>query len=258
MNLDHRPGLLASVRSLAEARLALAGEVDVIDLKEPSAGALGAVPLHVARDVAELRPRRIVSATIGDVAFTPDAVVPVVRAMAATGVDLVKIGLFAGEVAATLAALKPTCAEGIRLVAVMFADRAPDLDLIPHLRETGFHGAMLDTADKASGPLRRHLDDRRLAAVVDRVRGQGMLCGLAGSLRREDIGPLAALAPDYLGFRGALCAEGREGALDPRRLGAVRQALRDAASIATATAGRQRAVMSRCDRDAPSSAPASR
>ena len=67
MSLDHRPGLLASVRSLAEARLALAGEVDVIDLKEPSAGALGAVPLDVARDVAGLQPRPVVSATIGDV-----------------------------------------------------------------------------------------------------------------------------------------------------------------------------------------------
>ena len=39
--------LLASVRSVAEAELALAGGADVIDLKDPSQGALGALPLSL-------------------------------------------------------------------------------------------------------------------------------------------------------------------------------------------------------------------
>ena len=33
------------------------------------------------------------------------------------------------------------------------------------------------------------------------------MAGLAGSLRMDDINPLLALKPDYLGFRGALCHE---------------------------------------------------
>ncbi|MEX0885938.1 MAG: (5-formylfuran-3-yl)methyl phosphate synthase, partial [Phycisphaeraceae bacterium] len=37
-----RPGLLVSVRNVAEARAAMAGGADVIDIKEPAAGALGA------------------------------------------------------------------------------------------------------------------------------------------------------------------------------------------------------------------------
>lgn len=238
-------GLLASVRSLHEARIVLAAGVDVIDLKEPSSGALGAVPLPVARLVAALPNRPLVSATIGDLPFTAAAVVPAVRAMAATGVDIVKVGLFEGDPAATLAALKPLCAEGIRLVAVMFADRTPDPALLPRLAAAGFHGAMLDTADKAGGGLRRHRTERELRAFVTVARSARLLCGLAGSLSIDDIAPLAALAPDYLGFRGALCARGRTDALDPVRLDAVRQALRRAASTATATAGRQRATPSR-------------
>lgn len=238
-------GLLASVRSLHEARIALAAGVDVIDLKEPSEGALGVVPLAVARLVAALPYRPIVSATIGDLAFMADAVVPAVRAMAATRVDIVKIGIFDGDPAATLAALKPLCAEGIKLVAVMFADRAPDLALLPRLAAAGFHGAMLDTADKTGGGLRRHLTLDELKRFIASTRRENLLCGLAGSLTIDDIAPLAALAPDYLGFRGALCARGRGDALDPGRLDAVRQALRRAASIATATAGRQRATPSR-------------
>jgi uncharacterized protein (UPF0264 family) len=261
----HRPGLLASVRSLDEARIVLAAGVDVIDLKEPSAGALGAVSQDVARAVVTLSRRErvasgsepgegnrpLVSATIGDLPFTPEAIVPAVRAMAATGVDIVKIGLFDGDVDRTLDALRPIARGGVRLVAVMFADRAPDLALLPSLRDAGFLGAMLDTADKKSGSLRAHLDGASLARFVAAARRQRLLCGLAGSLRLEDIAPLAVLGPDYLGFRGALCRAGRDGALDPGRLVAVRQALRSAASNATATAGKQRVVPSRTDADAP-------
>lgn len=251
-------GLLASVRSLHEARQALAAGVDVIDLKEPADGALGAVPLSVARLVAALPNRPRVSATIGDLPFTAEAVVPGVRAMAATRVDIVKVGIFDGDTAATLAALRPLCSEGIKLVAVMFADRSPDLALLPRLATAGFHGAMLDTADKAGGGLRRHLSERQLRAFVAAARRNRLLCGLAGSLAIDDIAPLAALAPDYLGFRGALCARGRADALDPARLDAVRQALRRAASAATATAGRQRATPSRKPAVALRIVPASR
>lgn len=273
MSPGRRPGLLASVRSAAEARIALAAGVDVIDLKEPAAGTLGAVSLDVARHVATLARRHraasdgkprdagapLVSATVGDVPFAPNHVVPAVRAMAATGVDIVKVGLFDGDTRATLDALQPVVRDGAKLVAVMFADRRPAFDLLPGLRDAGFLGTMLDTADKNSGGLRRHLDDKALARFVGAARRGGLICGLAGSLRLADIAPLAALRPDYLGFRGALCREGRDGALDPDRLAAVAKALRSTASSAMATAGRQRALASRTGADAPraNTAPAS-
>jgi (5-formylfuran-3-yl)methyl phosphate synthase len=71
------------------------------------------------------------------------------------------------------------------------------------------------------------------------------MSGLAGSLRLADVAPLLALAPDYLGFRGALCEAGRTSVIDPERVRAVRAAIdRDhqpsAASRATAAAGAQR------------------
>jgi len=39
-------GMLASVRNLEEAKLVYEGGADIIDLKEPNDGALGASPLH--------------------------------------------------------------------------------------------------------------------------------------------------------------------------------------------------------------------
>ena len=79
-----------------------------------------------------------------------------------------------------------------------------------------------------------------------------MLSGLAGSLGLADIAPLARHAPDYLGFRGALCKDGRTSTLDPERVRTVRAAIDQAAGhqpsaarIATAAAGAQRAAHSR-------------
>ena len=45
-------------------------------------------------------------------------------------------------------------------------------------------------------------------------------------MRYSDIEPLAALGPDYLGFRGALCAaEDRRNPLDGKRVKKIREAV---------------------------------
>ena len=46
-------GLLASVANLAEARLAATVGADIIDLKNPAAGALGALPVGDVARIAE-------------------------------------------------------------------------------------------------------------------------------------------------------------------------------------------------------------
>jgi uncharacterized protein (UPF0264 family) len=237
------PELLASVASLEEAALALELGADILDLKQPRSGALGAWPLdQVAEAVAQFGGRRPISATIGDLPLLPECVVPAVEATGSTGVDYVKIGFFAGDAHACLAALEPLAAH-TRLVAVLMADQGFDLGLLPLLAGAGFAGAMLDTADKRAGSLRAHRSDATLTGFVATARLNGLLCGLAGSLGLADIPTLAALGPDYLGFRGALCGQGRESALAPTAFAAVREALDTQparASNATATAGAQR------------------
>jgi hypothetical protein len=84
--------LLASVASLDEAR-AVADCVGVVDLKDPRAGALGALPVaQVAAIVRDLGGRCVVSAALGEFA-DETAVADAAGAMAATGVDFVKIGV---------------------------------------------------------------------------------------------------------------------------------------------------------------------
>lgn len=219
--------LLVSVRNLEEARLAVAGGADIVDLKEPARGALGAVPLAVAREVVRaLGASRPVSATVGDLPMQPETVGPAVREMGDTGVAFVKIGFFgAGDGQACIRALKPH-ARRLRLVAVLFADQDPDFSLLEPLRDAGFAGVMLDTAGKGGLGLRDWVPGEKMAYLIASARELGLITGLAGSLKVSDIPALLPLAPDYLGFRGALCAGGnREKHLDISALRDMRATL---------------------------------
>lgn len=213
--------ILASVADLEEALVAVECGVDIIDLKNPAAGALGALPVATIRTIVEqVARRKPVSATIGDLPMHPEQIVAAVNATAATGVDIVKIGFFGQEGhVACIEALKPIIARGVYLVAVLFADDTPDFGLIPRLAQAGFHGVMLDTAYKNGKRLCHHLDVTTLNVFVCNAQKAGLLTGLAGSLSLDDLSGLLPLGADYLGFRGALCgAANRTARLERARL----------------------------------------
>lgn len=223
---------LASITDVAEARQVLTAGAAIVDAKNPHAGALGALPHDTVRAIVAVVGGRVpVSATIGDFPdMNPAAVAAAVAAMAATGVDFVKIGLLPSPTLADcLDALVPL-ARRHRLVAVLFADREPDFKLIERLAERDFTGVMLDTADKAGGGLLAYQPVARLAQFVAQAKGAGLLSGLAGSLKLADISVLAPIGADYLGFRGALCRNhARTWALDPGALAALSEAMGRAA-----------------------------
>src|SRR5262245_64150766 len=76
--------LLASVTGSEEAEVVLAHGADVIDLKDPAAGALGGLPHDVVRAaVAAIAGRRRVSAVRGDVPMRSGVVSAAVGAMGA-------------------------------------------------------------------------------------------------------------------------------------------------------------------------------
>ena len=202
--------LLVSVKSLDEARMALECGADIIDFKDPANGALGALPFDTIREAAQWVNRRCpVSATLGDLPMQPATLVQAVK-KAAAGVDFVKVGFFPhGDSRACIHALMCE-ARRVGLVAVLFADCNPDFSLLEALAQAGFAGVMLDTADKTQGGLRRHWDDAGLRHFVKRAQRLNLITGLAGSLQLEDVPDLIKLGPDYLGFRGALCAGDRK------------------------------------------------
>ncbi len=221
-------GWLASITNIDEARQALAAGADIIDAKNPHAGALGALPLDTVRAIVDaVGGRTPVSATIGDFpTMEPYAVPHAVDMMAATGVDFVKIGLFpTPALEGCLAALAPLC-NRYRLVAVLFADCNPDIGLADRLAEYGFAGIMLDTMEKTAGGLLHYQTISYLARFVTQARSLKLISGLAGSLKATDIPLLEPLEPDYLGFRGALChGHSRTDTLDMGAMTVIAEAL---------------------------------
>lgn len=214
---------LASVRDEAEAAIALSAGADIIDLKEPRRGALGALGRETTCSIVSLIDGRApVSATIGDVPMQPETIGEAVLEKAACGVDYVKFGLFPdGDAQCCLDALRPI-ARRVPLIVVLFADRLPDFDAVAAAANMGAAGIMLDTADKGSGSLLAHLDRRRLSSFVTQAKSYGLTVGLAGSLRAADVPDLLPLAPDLLGFRGALCNGSRGASLDPAACATIR------------------------------------
>jgi dihydroneopterin aldolase len=198
--------MLASVTGVAEAEIAISGGADIIDLKDPQAGALGAVAIETIRQtVSSVAGRRATSAVCGDLPMEPETIRAKAEEIAATGVDFVKVGFFpSGNIAACSAALAPLAAR-TKLIAVMFADLAPDFEFLPVFAKDGFQGAMVDTAHKTKGRLLDHLPPERIPVFVGRARSHGLTVGLSGSLEVPDIPRLLPFAPDFLGFRGALC-----------------------------------------------------
>ena len=230
--------LLASVRSRAEAEVALEAGADIIDLKDPDSGALGAVAPEVIRDTLDLvAGRRLVSATAGNLPMDPEQVSKGVATVAGVGVELIKIGFTASDrTQVCIDGLAGHAEQGLRLVAVLFADQAPDFALIDAF-EPHFFGVMLDTAVKDGRGLRDHLSDDALETFVVRAQKAGLFAGLAGSLKLEDVEPLAGLWPDFLGFRGALTNGGRGDAVDAGALRVLRDELSRASNPLPAVEG---------------------
>jgi len=200
---------LASVTCLQEAQLALDAEVDIIDLKNPKEGALGALPLHVVQEVVALvSKRKSVSATIGDLPMQASVIEAAVGRLILTGVDIVKVGFFGTDNhIECIQALLPFTKENTKIVAVMFADQQPNIELLTALKSAGFYGVMLDTANKSLGGLLSHQSIDFLLAFTKKARSLALVSGLAGSLRENDIFLLKKTEVDYLGFRGALCSD---------------------------------------------------
>ncbi|NOQ37236.1 MAG: hypothetical protein GQ569_15320 [Methylococcaceae bacterium] len=225
-------GMLASVNSKDEALQILNYKVDIIDLKQPAQGALGALEIETVSEIVNaINGLYPVSATVGDLVMQPDLVFNAVEKMAATGVDYVKIGLFPeGDTLATLERLAVLTEQGRALIAVLFADQQPDLSVLATLKQVGFKGVMLDTMNKQRGSLMQVMEFSQIEKFVSLAKQNQLLCGLAGSLRLADIQPLLALSPDYLGFRGALCKQhNRVAELDAEAISKVRHAIRSEA-----------------------------
>jgi len=201
---------LASIQSLQEAQIILSDLPDILDLKDPLKGALGALSETNVLEIVEFIDKQcLVSATIGDLPMDAELISNKLISMAETGVDYVKIGLFADlQLTNCITELTDTISlMSTPVIAVLFADLHYDTDYLHLLKEAGFKGVMVDTAIKNGSSLLDHWQLDHLSDFITAAHQHDLICGLAGALRQHDIAELKNLDADYLGFRSALCQQ---------------------------------------------------
>jgi uncharacterized protein (UPF0264 family) len=224
--------LLVSIVDVAEAQAAAAGGADIVDVKNPREGSLGANFPDVIRAVRQLLPPPYqVSATLGDVPNLPGTVSLAAVGAAVCGVDFVKLGLFGVADADAAYFLLARVGEAVhcwnsacQVIAAGYADAwrvgAISPLAVPAIaRAAGLDGCMIDTLGKGQGNLFTYLDEARLGEFVAACRANGLLCGLAGSLTEADLPRVLALGAGVVGVRSAACQGDRvTGRIDPERV----------------------------------------
>ncbi|MEO6117561.1 MAG: (5-formylfuran-3-yl)methyl phosphate synthase [Methylotenera sp.] len=220
--------LLISVTSVAEAQIAIENGTDIIDLKDPAAGALGALSLSQIEAVIDyVNGQKLVSATIGDVPMQPDLIFDCVTKLVSTNVDFIKIGFFQTDnYQPTLDKLKTITAKGVKLIAVLFAEYEYPDTLIKAVKQAGFNGVMLDTAQKDGNTYMYYRSAVNCKEFAKKALELDMSFGLAGSLQLQHVVAAKELNPTYIGFRGGACDENkREFGLNSDKIRAIRKAL---------------------------------
>ena len=210
--------LLISPLNEKEASEAIAGGADIIDVKNPQEGALGANFPWVIKRIKEITPKNIkVSCTLGEIPNLPGSISLAALGAASLGVDYIKVGLYGFKTLEEAVFLLQNvnkaakeCNPKIKVVATGYADAerigALDPMLIPEIASKAqVDLAMIDTAIKDGKNLFNFLTVKQLEKFVDEAHKLGLEAALAGSLRKQDLPMLYDLGADVAGLRGAAC-----------------------------------------------------
>lgn len=228
------PKLLVSVRDQTEALAALAGGCDVLDVKEPRAGALGRASWPVIAEVATfVRAQSAfngsVSAALGELSdwsSSPSEETRNIEAACST-LDFVKLGLaqqrgratLADDFATVVARVQSAAPSPLKWVAVAYADwtlaHAPAphevlalMDALRDLRGVSFGGLLVDTYTKGEQRLFDFMTEQELAELQFEAHSRGLQFALAGRLRAEDLPRVLTIGPDIVAVRSAVCGSG--------------------------------------------------
>ncbi|RLI95788.1 MAG: hypothetical protein DRO92_01090 [Candidatus Altiarchaeales archaeon] len=212
--------LLISPKNKEEAIEAIKGGADIIDVKNPEEGSLGANFPWVINEIKNVTPRDVeISATIGDFPYLPGTASLAARGVATLGVDYIKVGLYGIEnidqgikVGNAVVKSVKDYDNNIRVVIAGYADYykinsvGPEIVLkIAQKSKADFF--MLDTAIKNNGNLFSHISKSNLRNLVKKAHNIGILVAVGGSIGKEDIEPLFDTGVDVIGIRGSVCDE---------------------------------------------------
>jgi uncharacterized protein (UPF0264 family) len=218
--------LLVSPRDLEEAKAVIRGNADIVDVKNPKEGSLGANFPWVIKAIKELVDKEggnsmKMSAAIGDFNYKPGTASLAALGAASVGADYIKIGLLkinTREEAIDLLSGVVRAVKGFdptkKVVSAFYSDYKRINSISPfEITEIGkavdIDVAMVDTGIKDGKSTFEFLDEDELKTFISESKALGLETALAGSLTFDDIPALKAIGPDILGVRGMVCGGDR-------------------------------------------------
>jgi uncharacterized protein (UPF0264 family) len=211
---------------------AIEGGADIIDLKNPNEGSLGASFPWLIKKIRNYSNDFTLSVAIGDMPNLPGTAALAASGAAMCGADIVKVGLlgpnsFDEGVTLLKSVVKATkdINQNILVVGAGYADfklfnGINSIDIPAICNSAGADVAMLDTYIKDGRKLFHFIDSKQLREFVNKVHEYDLLAALAGSIEPKDIKTLHGLGTDVIGFRSAVCSESdrRNGILEVNRV----------------------------------------
>ncbi|MBT0733071.1 (5-formylfuran-3-yl)methyl phosphate synthase [Methanoculleus bourgensis] len=210
--------LLVSPSSIEEAKSSLSA--DIIDVKKPSEGSLGANFPWVIQEIKKIAGKKPVSAAIGDNEYKPGTAALSAYGAAHAGADFIKVGLmFDGidrardVIEAVTTAVKREFPEKYVVIAA-YSDFQRMGTISPFaisqlVADAGADVAMIDTGIKDGKSTFAFMDEEALTRFVEQNRDLGLQTALAGSLKFEDLDALKRINPEIIGVRGMVCGGDR-------------------------------------------------
>lgn len=212
--------LLVSPTNTEEAISALNGGADVIDIKNPKEGSLGANFPWVIRDVKEtIEGKKPISAALGDFNYKPGTAALAAYGAAAAGADYVKVGLYDVKTEEQALDMMKGIAQSlkgmdIKVVACGYSDyeRIDSIDpkLLPAIGEkAGVDLVMVDTGVKDGRSTFEFMSEDDLIEFVNDAHARGLETAIAGTIKFDDIPALKRIQPTIIGVRGIVCGGDR-------------------------------------------------
>jgi uncharacterized protein (UPF0264 family) len=212
--------LLVSVVDKTEASESIKGGANMLDVKNPKEGSLGANFPRIIRQVREVVPNNVeVSATLGDLPNLPGTASLSALGAAVSGADYIKAGLFGvknvEEAMLLMKEVRKAVKEynsGLKVIAAGYADFGTvgcvsplELPEVAHRVEAD--GILVDIkVKKHESNLFTFLTDKELRKFVEKAHDNNLLVALAGSLDIQNIRRVSDLEADIIGVRGAVCS----------------------------------------------------
>lgn len=230
--------LLVSPMNVTEARSALLGGADILDVKNPKEGSLGANFPWAIRAVVDLANGRVpVSATIGDLDFKPGTASLAALGAAVAGADYIKAGLLGVKTPEQAEEMLQGIVRSVKdydpakkVVASGYSDylRAGSISpmLLPEAAaKAGADVVMVDTAIKDGRPTFDFMGEQDLARFIALGHTNGLQVALAGSIGFAHLELLRRLDPDIIGVRGIVCGGDRKAAVQKELVEKVKREL---------------------------------